>query len=186
MDTIFVANEAVIIKCDSLPTINLCQISDSVSTSKNCVDGLSCLNGVFITAIICATIFFVVYWICKFYNNKPKLGNHETGPSAKEKSDEKTREAIYQELKLYRSQLANFMEKQAIIKETKCVEKEEGDKEMIVKKSAHNKEIEYISREFHEDNSQKYIELLKEYINDLSTKLEKMSDAPEKKIINDD
>lgn len=165
MDTIFVANEAVIIKCDSLPTINLCQISDSVSTSKNCVDGLSCLNGVFITAIICATIFFIVYWICEFYNNKPKQGNHETGPSAKEKSDEKTREAIYQELKLYRSRLANFMEKQANIKETKCEEKEEGDKE---------------------NNSQKYIELLKEYINDLSTKLEKMSGAPEKKIINDD
>ena len=165
MDTIFVANEAVIIKCDSLPTINLCQISDSVSTSKNCVDGLSCLNGVFITAIICATIFFIVYWICKFYNNKPKLSNHETGPSAKEKSDEKTREAIYQELKLYRSQLANFMEKQANIKETECVEKKEGDKE---------------------NNSQKYIELLKEYINDLSTKLEKMSGAPKNKNINND
>lgn len=161
METIFVTNEALIVsvKCDSLLGNKLYQISDSVCEGKSCVDELSNFNGVLITAIICGTILLIAYWIYLFYKEKKasKSDDKQSVSDTKEKYDIKMKEAIYQELKLYRSQLANFMEKRAITKESKCVDKEE---------------IEYTSHSFDDDNSKMYIAKLNEYIKELSSKLQ--------------
>ena len=164
MDTIFVTNEAlnISIKHDSLFSEKLNQISDLSVVETNYLD---ILNGVLITGIICGTILLIVYWVYQLYLKKTesKPNENQNVMDDNTKYELRMKEALYQELKLYRSQLVNFMEKRAITKEAKCTGEEE---------------LEYTTRSFNKDDSDIYINQLKQYIDDLSNKIDKPLNNP--------
>ena len=127
---------------------------------KHCIDRVFFgHDGIWITAIVCVTLLLIALMVYKLVEkkltNSTKPGNGETVSEVKKTQEKDMKEAQYQELKLYRSQLANFMEKRAIKKETKY---KEGEVQ------------ESVVREFDDDKSGEYIAKLEQFITSLSEK----------------
>ena len=149
---------------DTLSTGKIYFINDTTKACKNYVECTGYFNSTtLIIGIICFTIILLaiigysVYTIgqlkCKPIVEKTKADENDI--------DKQIRESQYQELKHYRSQLANFLEKKAITKEAKCMDDEGG---------------EYVNRSFNNEDSQIYITKLEEYIRFLSSQLEKQQE----------
>ena len=124
-----------------------------------------CVSDIWITGIICSTILILGFFICFFkYMAKPRTNTESSAASSNEEKKSKIRikEGLYQELKLYRSQLANFMEKRTLKKETKLIDGEEH---------------ESISRDYDEEKSKAYIDKLESFIKELTTAVGKELDS---------
>lgn len=149
------------VSCDSLLNGKLFYLSDSTSTGKNCVDcAICCHSEILITFMICITILLIAWVIYLLYNKKLEntKPDHSVEMAEEEvKYKQKMKDTLYQELKLYRTQLANFKEKQAIIKEIRYKDGEEQ---------------ESIIRIFDSDKSDKYIAQLEKNITELSSNYE--------------
>ena len=124
-----------------------------------------CVNEIWITLIICCTILLLGFFIC-YYNYKAKFRTNTKGTAAslnvEGKSKMEIKEGLYQELKLYRSQLANFMEKRTLKKETKLID---------------GKEHESIIRQYDEEKSKAYIDKLESILKELTTAVGKDGDS---------
>lgn len=124
-----------------------------------------CIGDIWTIGILCCIILLLILYIC-YFNNKAKFQINTEGTTVfldeEKKSKLKIKDGLYQELRLYRSQLANFLEKQTLKKETKFID---------------GKEYESIIREYEEEKSKAYIAKLESIISELTNELEIKGDS---------